>query len=67
MPWRPRQEPPGPDCPLLGLETVIFTPHSAALTEECNRRQSIASVQNALDALDGRLDPAMVINKDVLK
>ena len=62
-----RKEPPAPDCPLLPLDSIVFTPHSAALTEECNRRQSIASVQNALNALDGRLDPAMVINKDVLQ
>ncbi len=61
-----RDEPPPPDCPLLTLKSVIFTPHSAALTEECNRRVSITAVQNVLDGIDGRLDPAMVVNREVL-
>ena len=61
-----RAEPPPPDCPLLNLKSVIFTPHSAALTEECNRRVSVTAVQNLLDGLDGRLDQAMVVNRKVL-
>lgn len=61
-----RQEPPGPDCPLLGLDNVIMTPHSAAYTGECNRRSSLVGAQNVLDALDGRLDPELVVNRDVL-
>lgn len=61
-----RQEPPPPDCPLIGLDQVIFSPHIAGLTEECARRMSEVSVQNVLDGIDGRLDPELVVNKEVL-
>ncbi|MFQ5773335.1 MAG: NAD(P)-dependent oxidoreductase [Kiloniellaceae bacterium] len=61
-----RQEPPARDSPLLRLSNVILTPHCAALTEECARRMSVVSVQNALDGLDGRLKPELVVNKEVL-
>ena len=61
-----RQEPPTPDNPLLALENVIFTPHSAALTQECGRRMGLVSVQNALDAIDDCLKPDFVVNKEVL-
>ncbi len=61
-----RREPPEPDNPLLALDNVILSPHCAALTDECNRRMSEVSVQNVLDAFDGRLDPDHVINKEVL-
>jgi len=62
-----RQEPPQPDNPLLRLDNVLLTPHTAGLTEECTRRMSLVSVQNALDAIDGRLDPDLVVNKEVLE
>ena len=61
-----RQEPPALDSPLLELQNVVLSPHSAALTEECIRRMSEVSVQNILDALDGRLNPDFVVNKEVL-
>jgi D-3-phosphoglycerate dehydrogenase len=62
-----RREPPPPDNPLLGLDNVVLTPHVAGLTEESARRMSLASVRNALDAIDGRLDADLVVNKEVLK
>jgi D-3-phosphoglycerate dehydrogenase len=60
-------EPPGPDHPLFGLEQVALTPHNAALTVECAERMAIASVQNVLDFFAGRLDPALIVNKDAVK
>ncbi len=62
-----QREPPDPDNPLLRLDNVILTPHSAALTAECSRRMSLVSVQNALDGIDGQLDPALGVNRDVLE
>jgi len=61
-----RQEPPKPDNPLLGLENVVLTPHIGSLTEEGVGRMAMESVQNCLDAIDGRLRPDYVINKEVL-
>lgn len=59
-------EPPATDHPLFGLEQAVLTPHNAALTVECAERMAIASVQNVLDFFTGRLDPALIVNKDAL-
>ena len=59
-------EPPRPGHPLLSLETVILSPHTAGLTEECAARMAIATARNALDGIDGRLDPELVVNRAVL-
>ena len=61
------EEPPAAHHPLFALDNVILSPHSAALTEECAARMSAVSAQNCLDALDGRLDPSLVVNPDVLR
>ncbi len=59
-------EPPPGDHPLKGLPQAILTPHVAALTRECAERMAIASVRNVLDHFAGRLDPALIVNKDCL-
>lgn len=60
-------EPPPRDHPLFGLDSVVLTPHNAALTLECAERMALASVQNVLDFFQGRLDPALIVNKDALQ
>ena len=59
-------EPPPADDPLHGFENVILSPHTAGLTEECGARMGIATAENALAGLDGRLDPDLVVNPEVL-
>lgn len=60
-------EPPAPDNPLLRLDNVLLSPHSASITEECAIRMAEVSARNALGGLDGKLDPELVVNKQVLK
>ncbi len=62
-----RDEPPSHDNPLLSLDNVVFSPHNAALTEECAQRMSEISVRKILDTFDGRLDPEFVVNRDILR
>jgi D-3-phosphoglycerate dehydrogenase / 2-oxoglutarate reductase len=55
------EEPIPPNHPLLGLENVILSPHSAALTAECAQRMDEVAARNCLDAIDGKLDPALIV------
>ncbi len=61
------EEPPSPKDPLLQLDNVLLSPHSAGLTEECAIRMAEVSARNALAGIDGRLDPELVVNRQVLK
>lgn len=60
-------EPPLPGSPLLGCDRVVLSPHMAGLTREAGARLSLYAARNVIAALDGRLDPAVVINRDVLQ
>ena len=60
------QEPPAPDHPLFGRENVVLSPHLAGVSREASMRAAVAVVQNAFDAFDGVLDPAVVVNPEVL-
>jgi D-3-phosphoglycerate dehydrogenase len=60
------QEPPPSDSPLFTLDNVILTPHSAGLSKEAAIRMAISTARNALAGLDGKLDPSMVVNREVL-
>ncbi|MBL8584773.1 MAG: hydroxyacid dehydrogenase [Rhizobiaceae bacterium] len=55
-------EPPVAESPLLGLDQVVLSPHTAGLTAESGERMAIASVRNVLDFFEGRLDPALIVD-----
>jgi D-3-phosphoglycerate dehydrogenase / 2-oxoglutarate reductase len=55
------QEPIPVTHPLLALENLIVSPHTAALTIECARRMDERAARNCLDAIDGTLDPAFIV------
>jgi D-3-phosphoglycerate dehydrogenase / 2-oxoglutarate reductase len=60
-------EPPRRDNPLLASEKVILSPHIAGLTRESSARLGVAAAENVLAGLDGRLDPRLVVNPEVLQ
>jgi D-3-phosphoglycerate dehydrogenase len=60
------EEPPAAEHALLALDNVVLSPHSAALTEECAERMAVIAAQNCLDGLDGRFNPSLIANPEVL-
>jgi D-3-phosphoglycerate dehydrogenase len=51
------REPVARDNPLLGLDNIILTPHSAALTKECVVRMAVVAAECVLDVFHGRIPP----------
>jgi len=44
-----------------------MTPHSAAATEQSVRRMGLSCADSVLAAFENRLDPDVVINKEVMR
>jgi len=59
------EEPLPDDSPLLGLDNVILTPHSAALTKECVVKIAIAAARAVVDLFNG-IEPVTIANPQVL-
>ena len=59
-------EPVAPDNPLLKLDNVILTPHTAALTRECVIRMATEAAQCVIDVMDGKI-PKNIANTQILK
>ena len=59
-------EPLPGDNPLLALDNVITSPHVAGFTLEASMRMATGAAANVLAAFDGTLDPAAVVNSEVL-
>jgi D-3-phosphoglycerate dehydrogenase len=59
-------EPLPPDSPLLGERRIVISPHAAALTEEAMIGMGRATIENVFAALDGTLDPSVVVNRSVV-
>jgi D-3-phosphoglycerate dehydrogenase len=60
------EEPPPENRPLFALPNVILSPHSAGLSKEAAIRMAISTARNVLAGIDGKLDPSMVGNREVL-
>lgn len=56
------EEPPVAANPLFKLENVILTPHSAALSRECEMKVAIEAAQAIVDFAAGK-EPAYVFNR----
>lgn len=59
-------EPPRPGNPLLARDDVVLTPHVAGHIHTAHERMAVACAHAALAGLDGTLDPAAVVNPEVL-
>ncbi|MFX7540947.1 bifunctional glyoxylate/hydroxypyruvate reductase B, partial [Acinetobacter baumannii] len=59
-------EPSDASNPLFALPNVIVSPHNAGSPEEGMARMARQAARNILDALDGRPDPAMMVNPEIL-
>jgi len=55
------EEPPPKDHPLLQLENVLITPHSAALTEEATARMGREVAEDMIRVLEGK-EPQYPVN-----
>lgn len=60
------KEPPDSNNPLLTLDNVVLTPHSAALTSECVIRMATDAADRVNEVLSGR-KPINVANPKVLE
>ena len=60
------EEPVSTDNPLLKLDNVILTPHTAALTKECVTRMATEAAKCVLDVFAGR-EPLNVANRQTLE
>ncbi len=60
------EEPVDAPIPLLTAPNLVMTPHVAASTAEGLRRMAMDSAAAVLAAFENRLDPDVVVNRDVL-
>lgn len=60
-------EPPAADHPFFKEPRILMTPHSAGASLESLKRAGVQTVENILATFDGKLDPAVVVNKAVLQ
>ena len=50
----------------FSLDNILLSPHIAGVTQEATIRMSKQAVQNVLDVFDDKVDPEVIINKNVL-
>jgi len=60
------EEPPFRNNPLLEMENVLLSPHSASLTKECVARLASGAAQAILDVFSGKL-PENIFNRKSLE
>jgi D-3-phosphoglycerate dehydrogenase / 2-oxoglutarate reductase len=58
------KEPPPPEHPLLQLDNVLASPHTAGVTREARENMGRIAAEQVLDALDGKRPPR-IINPEV--
>jgi len=63
------EEPPKENNPLLNVDNLILSPHSAALTLACRKRMAVETCNNIVNYLNRSKDLILsnIVNKDILK
>src|ERR1700722_1240828 len=54
------KEPPPPEHPLLQLDNVLASPHTAGVTKEARENMARVAAEQLLDALDGKRPPRLI-------
>ena len=51
--------------PLIGMDNVLLSPHTAALTKECGLKMTIEAVKQVIDVIEGKV-PQYIVNRSDL-
>jgi len=57
-------EPPGPDNPLLALDSVLLSPHLAANDLQAIEDMALGAARNIIDLFQGKISPASLVTSD---
>jgi len=60
------QEPPSSKLELCNRDDTLLSPHIAGLTDKASERMALACINNAIDYLNGTINPNLIVNKEAL-
>ena len=60
------QEPPSSEEALYNRDDTLLSPHIAGLTDKASERMALACIENAINYLNGTINPNLIVNKEVL-
>jgi len=60
------QEPPSFGEELCDRDDVMLSPHIAGLTDKASERMALACIENAINYLNGTINPNLIVNKEAL-
>ena len=60
------QEPPSSEEALCNRDDTLLSPHIAGLTDKASERMALACIENAINYLNGTINPHLIVNKEAL-
>ena len=60
------EEPPSFGEELYKRDDVLLSPHIAGLTDKASKRMALACIENAINYLNGTINPNLIVNKEAL-